>query len=145
MWGSDGDDVILPDMMAPATRIDGGAGNDFLAVMSRDGSSWPGCILTGGAGDDTMRGGDGSDLIVGGSGANLLVGGAGNDRLTVRATEAALWGEAVGADWIAAEALAGDSLYGGLGDDTLAGSHGADLLDGGTGADHLTGETATIR
>lgn len=137
LLGRGGDDVILADRYAPIARIDGGAGNDFVSGHSLPGG--PRLVVTGGAGDDTLRGGDGHDLLVGGSGSNLLIGGAGDDRLTVQAVEAPLGGETPDAAWIAAKALASDELHGGLGDDLLLGSYGADALFGGDGADWLAG------
>lgn len=137
LFGQGGNDVILADRYAPIARIDGGAGDDFIAGHSLTGG--PPLVILGGTGDDTLRGGDGSDLLVGGSGSNLLVGGAGDDRLTVQAAEAHLGGETPDAAWIAAKALASDELHGGLGDDVLTGSYGADALYGGDGADWLAG------
>lgn len=137
LLGRGGDDVILADRYAPIARIDGGAGDDFIAGHSL--AAGPLQILAGGTGDDTLRGGDGRDLLIGGSGSNLLVGGAGDDRLTVQAADAPRGGEAPDPAWIAAKTLASDELHGGLGDDLLTGSYGADALFGGGGADRLYG------
>lgn len=129
----DGDDVILPDNSASSARIEGGAGDDFVA------GDYGANLILGGMGDDTLAGGAGDDRLYGGGGANLLVGGGGNDRLSVLGREAGIGGETADAAWIAAKRLVGDELHGGLGDDTLLGSYGADTLMGGEGWDRLDG------
>lgn len=131
--GGDGDDVILPDNTASSERLDGGAGDDFVA------GDYGANVLIGGTGDDTLAGGGADDRLYGGGGANLLSGGAGNDWLSVRGLDAHRGGETADAAWIAAKRLVGDGLHGGLGDDTLLGSYGADTLTGGEGADRLDG------
>jgi len=58
--------------------VNAGGGNDSVMV---DASVTTGCILYGGAGNDTLVGGSGNDRLYGGAGKNVLNGGAGDDVL----------------------------------------------------------------
>jgi hypothetical protein len=72
-------------------------------------------VLSGGAGNDTLRGNDGNDRLYGEAGSDSMRGDAGNDALDG------------GAD--------ADRLYGDAGTDTLDGGTASDFLDGGAGID----------
>ena len=54
-----------------------GTGNALANVIKANNA---GCILRGGAGNDTLLGGNNADVLFGDSGADRLVGGKGNDR-----------------------------------------------------------------
>jgi Ca2+-binding RTX toxin-like protein len=100
-------------------RIDGGGGDDRLAIQV--GVSAP--ITT-----VTIRGGKGNDVLLGSPFADRLDGGAGRDHLDGRAGDDELHGGA-----------GNDSLLGNGGADQLFGGAGADFLDGGDGSDDLAG------
>ncbi|MDM7947586.1 MAG: calcium-binding protein [Oceanibaculum nanhaiense] len=105
-----------------------------------------GIIVSGTAGDDTLRGGDGDDLLTGGAGNDVLYGGAGNDTIFGGSGNDTLFGEdgddrlygGDGDDWLDGGA-GNDTLTGGAGNDTLSGGDGDDLLQGGAGNDLLIG------
>ena len=59
-------------------RVDGGVGNDSIAI---DPSVHTDCILFGGAGNNTLSAGSGNDRLYAGTGKNLLKAGSGNDIL----------------------------------------------------------------
>lgn len=91
-------------------------------------SDYPGGVIYGTSGDDTIAGGNrgeiimglgGNDTLVGGNGKDCLVGGPGNDILRGNNGK--------------------DILIGGPGDDTLIGGNGKDVLDGGPGSDTCSG------
>ena len=118
-------------------RIDGGAGNDYIAAAGelRGGigndtldCGGPVCTLSGGAGNDTLTGpgaltgGAGNDELTGDDGDDVLAGGAGNDRL-----HGEYYGRGGG----------DDRLRGGPGRDRVYGGGGQDTMDGGAGADLL--------
>jgi Ca2+-binding RTX toxin-like protein len=70
-----------------AVNVDGGAGNDRLAVV---GATTGGVGLDGGPGDDAITGGPGNDSLSGGPGADTVVGGGGGDEAFVAIGEAGL-------------------------------------------------------
>lgn len=118
-----------------------------LAVTAvTGGGAMAGVIVSGTAGDDTLRGSDGDDLLFGGAGHDLLYGGAGNDTIFGDSGNDTLFGEAgddllfggAGDDWLDGGA-GNDTLEGGAGNDTLIGGEGDDLLRGGDGDDVLIG------
>jgi hypothetical protein len=74
-------------------------------------------VLSGGAGNDTLRGNDGNDRLYGEAGSDEIRGDAGNDALDG------------GAD--------ADRLFGDAGTDTLNGGAASDFLDGGAGIDYI--------
>jgi Ca2+-binding RTX toxin-like protein len=126
------------------TSIDGGAGTDWLIILS--GSSGVNYTINSsstsnfenvraGSGDDTITGDDNANRLVGWGGADILSGGAGNDELYGYLDQNMQDQQGV-SDGI-------DALYGGAGDDNLYGGAGDDLLDGGTGRDILSGEGAS--
>ncbi|OCY13638.1 MAG: calcium-binding protein [Microcystis aeruginosa CACIAM 03] len=96
------------------SNIQGGGGNDFIALGSGNDS------LYGQDGNDTLNSGGGQDRLEGGDGDDLLSGGAGND-----------------GDYYDWENYFG--LYGGDGNDTLNGEAGNDELYGGNNNDTLQG------
>jgi hypothetical protein len=61
-----------------AILMNGGAGNDFLA-LNESNDALPMALISGDGGNDTLIGGSGNDLISGDSGNDVLVGGAGDD------------------------------------------------------------------
>ncbi|MFN3460301.1 MAG: calcium-binding protein [Oceanibaculum sp.] len=138
-----------PDAHADAEPEDGTAqDSDVLVLAAQDDADAdvPGMILSGTAGDDTLRGGDGDDLIIGGGGNDVLYGGAGNDTILGGSGNDTLYGEdgddllfgGAGNDWLDGGA-GNDTLHGGAGDDTLIGGADDDLLFGGAGNDLLIG------
>ena len=122
------------------SKIDGGAGADFISVRGgvHKSSSFSNTI-NGGSGNDTIyavggkyiNGGTGNDFIsvissfsapatlTGGTGKDTVRGGGGNDRI---------YG-----------ASGNDYLEGGKGNDFISGGSGKDTLNGGAGNDTLTG------
>lgn len=80
-----GDDLVLIlPMVAFATEIHGGAGDDLLSggggndrIFGGEGND----LIFGHAGDDHLDGGDGDDWLFGGQGADVLRGGLGDDWL----------------------------------------------------------------
>lgn len=79
--GGGGDDTLAVKSLA-ATRLkqvnfDGGDGNDFLNGSGTDVS----LFADGGDGNDILIGGSADDILIGGNGADLLIGGGGNDIL----------------------------------------------------------------
>jgi len=72
LWG---DADWLPEELAGADTLEGGAGNDLADGGFADDE------LRGDAGDDTLIGGAGNDRLAGGAGQDVLEGGAGNDTL----------------------------------------------------------------
>jgi Ca2+-binding RTX toxin-like protein len=112
--------TLYPLISVKSISIDGGNGNDSIALIKSNGTRIVPVVSTilGGAGNDTITGGSGVDVIQGGDGDDLIHGGDGND-----------------------------SLVGGLGNDTIYGDGGNDLLNGGVetlgvnsdGADHIFG------
>ena len=70
---ADGNAIHIYHIIAAASLIEGGAGNDSLfGGIGND-------LLTGGIGNDLLTGGAGSDRLDGGAGADNMRGGAGND------------------------------------------------------------------
>src|SRR5829696_3120693 len=119
--GEGGDDALR--VLTPsAPSVNGGAGDDTLAVG--DG----GARLSGSSGDDTIAGGPGSESVNGGDGIDRIAGGGGPDRLN---------GDQ-GTDQI--DGGPGDDvLRGGDGDDTLVGGGETDRVEGGDDEDVLDG------
>jgi hypothetical protein len=140
----EGDDVAN-STSAGAYVIDGGAGNDSIAMSNSilggddflsggSGNDW----IYAGLGDDRIDGGVGDDRLVGEIGDDLIEGGAGNDFIDGGADDDVLFGDD-----------GSDTLTGGLGDDWARGGAGNDLFvvtatadgrdryDGGQGADTL--------
>ena len=83
----------------PRLIIDGGAGNDRVAVdagVTADlmifGGPGDDAIVDLGAGDDFLDGGPGNDAIQGGTGADLIFGGSGDDALTLSGAGGAMAG-----------------------------------------------------
>lgn len=107
-----GDNVTLDTASVTKIEFYGHAGDDWF---SND-TAIP-CVLSGGAGNDTLYAGSANDSIYGGDGDDCLYGGAGSDWL-------------YGNDGT-------DLLYGMEGDDYLAGGEDAfvDSMWGGVGAD----------
>ncbi|MEO0360091.1 MAG: calcium-binding protein, partial [Pseudomonadota bacterium] len=106
----------------PGETIDGGLDAD---------------LLTGTAGDDTIRGFAERDTLFGGDGDDALRGGIDNDRLRGDAGDDEARGQG-GADRLFGQ-LGDDTLIGGLGEDTLKGAADDDRLVGGGAADRLFG------
>jgi len=115
--GGGGDDDIAVDLGPDLDNIDatilGGKGDD---------------TITGGSGDDELRGGGGDDEVSGGLGDDDIWGGWGDDQLV---------GDE-GSDDIVGQGDK-DTIAGGLGDDTLAGGAGSDQISGGYDEDVLRG------
>ncbi len=107
-----------------AVRVDGGNGNDTLAVDESNGPM-PATVLLGGIGTDKLTGGSGNDTIDGGDGNDYLSGGGGSDTINGGAGN--------------------DEVAGGAGDDTVA--LGADndqyIWNPGDGDDHVDGDAGT--
>src|SRR5262249_10294274 len=112
--------TLYPLTSVKSISIDGGSGNDSIALIKSNGTRiMPvASTINGGAGHDIITGGSRVDVIKGGDGDDLIHGGDGND-----------------------------SLVGGLGNDTIFGDAGNDLVNGGVetvgtnsdGADYLFG------
>ncbi len=90
-------------------------------------------VLSGLAGDDTLRGGAGADSLDGGTGRDSLRGGSGNDTLIGDAGDDTMLGDA-GDDSLRGGA-GNDRLTGGSGNDTMLGGAGRDVANGGLGND----------
>jgi len=134
--GGVGDDrmATTPAASAPARDglvLDGGSGNDVLAVPSG------GALLRGGSGDDTLKGGDGADRMLGGAGDDDIAGRGGDDRI-IGGDGADVIDGGAGEDWVSA-GRGEDLVYGETGDDLLDGGADRDHVDGGTGADQVDG------
>ncbi|REJ43087.1 MAG: calcium-binding protein [Microcystis flos-aquae TF09] len=114
------------------SNIQGGGGNDFIALGSGNDS------LYGQDGNDTLNSGGGQDRLEGGDGDDLLSGGAGNDGDYYDwENYFGLYG-GDGNDTLNGEA-GNDELYGGNGNDILNGGSEDDYLDGGAGSDTIDG------
>lgn len=147
------DDFRSHNVFGPPLTVNGGGGNDRIAVT--------GATVQAGPGDDVVtaarwaNGGDGNDLLygLGVRDASTLLGGLGNDQLfegtlieggpgddTIRTagTGTAVADGGDGND-ILKGSRAHDTLKGGPGDDLLQGSRGDDTLEGGKGNDKLSG------
>src|SRR5262245_30097228 len=110
--GSDWDSATAGDQTVPADGtfvvvVNGGAGNDSLAVLAKN-SEIGTAVLNGGSGDDVLTGSDSGDSLEGLDGNDRLVGAKG-----------------------------GDDMNGGDGNDTLVWNNGdgSDSVDGGAGND----------
>ncbi|MET0510572.1 MAG: calcium-binding protein [Thermoleophilaceae bacterium] len=110
--GSDWDSATAGDQTVPANGtfvvvVNGGDGNDALAVLAKN-SEIVTAALNGGSGDDVLTGSDTGDSLEGGDGNDRLVGAKG-----------------------------GDVMSGGTGNDTLVWNNGdgSDSIDGGAGND----------
>ena len=141
-----------PDLIWSATErlaVTGGSGSDDLE-LGGDGADLGGpvaipAMLSGGAGDDTLRGGAAADTFAGGPGEDLVTY---DDRTaSVSATlngladdGAAGEGDRIGTDIEDVTGGAGnDTITGDLRDNILDGGAGNDVVSGGRGADTLTG------
>ncbi|ETX08866.1 calcium-binding protein [Candidatus Entotheonella palauensis] len=106
----------------------GTAGNDTYDCPSNQG-----CLIYGGAGNDTLEGGTGDDVICGGPGHDVLRGHSGNDEIHGDDGNDTINGGS-GDDHL--DGWAGnDTVYGGAGDDWLHGDDGTDHVDGASGYD----------
>ena len=110
--GSDWDSATAGDQTVPANGtfvvvVNGGDGNDSLAVLAKN-SEIVTAALNGGSGDDVLTGSDTGDSLEGSDGNDRLVGAKG-----------------------------GDVMSGGTGNDTLVWNNGdgSDTIDGGAGND----------
>ena len=110
--GSDWDSATAGDQTVPADGtfvvvVNGGDGNDSLAVLAKN-SEIVTAALNGGSGDDVLTGSDTGDSLEGSDGNDRLVGAKGTD-----------------------------DLSGGTGNDTLVWNNGdgSDSIDGGAGND----------
>jgi Ca2+-binding RTX toxin-like protein len=110
--GSDWDSATAGDQTVPADGtfvvvVNGGDGNDALAVLAKN-SEIVTAALNGGSGDDVLTGSDTGDSLEGADGNDRLVGAKG-----------------------------GDVMSGGTGNDTLVWNNGdgSDSIDGGAGND----------
>jgi Ca2+-binding RTX toxin-like protein len=110
--GSDWDSATAGNQTVPADGtfvvvVNGGDGNDSLAVLAKN-SEIVTAALNGGSGDDVLTGSDTGDSLEGGDGNDRLVGAKG-----------------------------GDDMSGGTGNDTLVWNNGdgSDSIDGGAGND----------
>jgi Ca2+-binding RTX toxin-like protein len=110
--GSDWDSATAGDQTVPADGtfvvvVNGGDGNDSLAVLAKNNEIVT-AALNGGSGDDVLAGSDTGDSLEGGDGNDRLVGAKG-----------------------------GDNMDGGAGNDTLVWNNGdgSDSIDGGAGND----------
>ena len=110
--GSDWDSATAGNQTVPADGtfvvvVNGGDGNDSLAVLAKN-SEIVTAALNGGSGDDVLTGSDTGDSLEGGDGNDRLVG-----------------------------AMGGDDMSGGTGNDTLVWNNGdgSDSIDGGAGND----------
>jgi Ca2+-binding RTX toxin-like protein len=107
--GSDWDSATAGDQTVPADGliavvVNGGGGNDSLAVLAKD-TEISTAALNGGTGDDVLTGSDtgdslegldGNDRLVGAKGGDNMNGGAGNDTL--------VWNNGDGTDFIEGDA-----------------------------------------
>ena len=103
--GSDWDSATAGDQTVPANGtfvvvVNGGDGNDSLAVLAKN-SEIVTAALNGGSGDDvltgsdtgdSLEGSDGNDRLVGAKGTDVMSGGTGNDAL--------VWNNGDGSDFI---------------------------------------------
>ena len=142
-----GDDLVIVDgTFSGDDTLDGGAGNDTLALLPDDNRALNVNMNTGIVGDGLVGGqaftnfenvltGGGNDSVTGDAGANLIRtqggndtvrGGGGNDTVDGGAGDDRLFGEA-----------GNDLLIGGIGNDSLSGGDGDDTLEGGDGNDTL--------
>jgi Ca2+-binding RTX toxin-like protein len=110
--GSDWDSATAGNQTVPADGtfavvVNGGDGNDSLAVLAKN-SEIVTAALNGGSGDDVLTGSDTGDSLEGGDGNDRLVGAKGTDNMS-----------------------------GGTGNDTLVWNNGdgSDSIDGGAGND----------
>lgn len=100
--------------------VNGGMGNDDVAVSNASGGIAAPRDIIGGGGDDTLVGGKGSDSIEGD---------AGNDSIDGRED----YDTESGGD-------GNDTLVGGTGDDSLDGGNDNDSIEGDTGNDSINGD-----
>lgn len=141
-----GDDIVYVGIdFVTDTVLDGGAGNDWLVIMSASSDSVSYILnssitsgfenIAGRTGADTLTGDAAANILMGYAGADVLTGGEGND--TLYGYLDALPGVPMSS---ANEVDGADILTGGAGDDSLYGGAGDDTLDGGTGRDVLVGD-----
>lgn len=137
----DGNDTVYA--IEGGDRIDGGAGNDLVEMLSSSIATSTIDILIGGSGDDVIKSGahgavmygddvdglhGGADTLLGNLGRDTMYGGGGDDFLR----------GGVGADDLHGDS-GSDTLFGDDGDDRLAGDEGDDQLNGGAGDDTISG------
>jgi Ca2+-binding RTX toxin-like protein len=153
---AEADDTILCVFASPlpngayeegSLRVSLGDGDDYLAVVDRDGKVPPGVgsgtTIAAGPGDDiiaasdVVHGGPGDDLLLGGPGVDWFYGDGGDDRLSGGPGDDTLRGGR-GRDRLTGGSLS-DDLWGGAGADVLDGGPGYDALHGQAGNDHLDG------
>lgn len=150
IWGDGGDDFIFrcatdrwssawcSDLTAncasQAIRIDGRAGNDFIAGSSAADNVWGGTgldVIVGCDGNDTLRGGDGQDSLHGNEQNSETSGSSDSDTLEGDADADYIWA-GPGNDTIRG-GTGSDALHGGPGDDNVYGELGCDVVWGDTG------------
>ena len=135
--GGPEDDLILtapPDAGATAgveDVIDGGDGNDTIAVYGGDDS------VLGGSGNDLIFGNRGKDTLVGEEGDDSLFAGQENDYLDGGDGDDVISGD-LGDDTVSGD-TGNDLVFGGQGDDSLDGGDGDDTVHGGQGDDKIHG------
>jgi Ca2+-binding RTX toxin-like protein len=156
----DGESGEKDDVDADVENIIGGAGNDVLDATVSNAITH---VITGNAGDDTLRGSDLVDTLNGGGGDDVLTGGLGNDTLiggpgfdAIDFSDAAhSAGVTVVLDGSAGGLTAGgeadvfntggmtmwdiESVRGSSGDDVLTGNSAANIMWGLAGADTMNG------
>lgn len=120
--GSSYDDTIFGSVAG--NILSGGAGNDTMRGSEwADRNVFDNDKMYGGSGGDFMTGHNGNDVMNGGEGNDFVIGDDGNDILS---------GDS-----------GNDILNGGAGNDLLIGGLGSDTLNGGGGWDEVSYATAT--
>src|SRR6185436_118783 len=155
-WIDIGDYVI--QQSDGRVAVDGGAGQDVIDATDAGASR-----LFGGAGNDFLIGSSGEDILEGGAGADRMEGSDDFDTASYASSKAGVTvdlsnnannagGDAAGDTFSSIEQLIGSAfndsltggsgsngLYGGKGNDSLFGGSEGDFLEGGAGADTLDG------
>ena len=130
----------------PGKIFNGTAGNDTINGTPGDD------VINCGAGNDVVNGGGGSDLIRCGSGRDRIRGGAGNDRIDGGSGNDRVSGDSgrdvingsTGNDRLAGNSN-GDRVRGGSGNDRVGGSSGNDRVAGDKGNDKVAGDSGNDR
>jgi Ca2+-binding RTX toxin-like protein len=125
-WGMAGLDVLLPNGEKLFLQGVTALGANDLVLKDVPVAAPSGLVLSGTAGNDTLKGGALADSLSGGAGDDSLLGGDGQDTLLGGAGNDILYGNG-----------GADVLLGGDGDDRLRGFAGNDVITGGAGADRL--------
>ena len=131
LFGNGGAIHILPDTATLTNtnivRVNGGDGNDAIALDETNGAL-PAAELLGGDGNDTLFGGAGNDTLSGGAGNDFISGGAGNDTLVGGS----------GNDFLDGDQGADIGILG-AGDDVFRWDQGdgSDKVEGGSGLDEM--------